>query len=636
MTDRSEPSPTRQLDAHRLLALSLAGIAGLALAGLLALQLYARWHAGQVLPGVHLAGQALGGLSEAEASARLAGLPLLDGDLELRDPEDGRSWTIDSAELGLRADPALLAEQAMRVGRDPEAGPLQRLFEPLRVRRSGFDLATLIGFDADQARARLEALAPELNVAPRNARIERQDGRPLSVPSTTGRVLDVEGSLAALSDLAARPITDTLDLALGFTAARIFDVGNVAEAYALITSGPLDIYWREGQTYAISVDQLEAWASIEDLPGPEGDAVPSIIVDRDAIRAWVAPLAAEIDHPPADARYGIDPANGRLTVLDGGRAGTRLDLEGSVDRVIEAAYTEQRVAELAVELEPRRVSDQLERELNTRLEEVQHLSTSFAGSPTGRLQNLLVAVERLDGLTLAPGQEASFLAHLGEVSASGGFDLLQLMGGAPGASAALPGALAPAPTAAVEGGPAATAAAPGPTPGTAPAGLTGGIAQVATTFFRAAFWLGLPITERHAPPLRIGWLEPPIGLDATVFPGQRDLRFVNDTPDYLVFDLGIDVERGLLSCVVYGRPVEQRSVELIGPSVEAVTPAARPASLRQPLLALGLSQQVGWAREGARVRIERRVSVDGAVRPNDRFDSLYAPAGDLVIIGTGP
>ena len=633
MTDRSAPGPSRHPEARRLLGLALAGLAGLLLAGLLALLLYARLHAGRVLPGVHLADRALGGLSESEAGARLAELPVLSGQIQLRDPEDGRLWTVASADLGLRADPALLAEQAMQVGRDPEAGPVQRLFEPLRVRRSGFDLVTLIGFDVDQARTRLEALAPEVNVPPRNARIERQAGQPQPVPSTTGHVLDVEGSLAALSDLAARPVTDTLDLALSYTAARIFDVGNVTEAYALITSGPLDIYWREGQAYSISVEQLRAWTSIEDLPSPEGDPVPSIIVDRDAIRAWVAPLAVAIDHPPSDARYGVDPATGRLTVLDGGRAGTRLDIEGSVDRVIEAAYTEQRVAELAVELEPRQVSDQLERELNTRLEEVQHLSTSFAGSPTGRLQNLLVAVERLDGLTLAPGQEASFLAHLGEVSTSGGFDLVQLMGGAPGLPAAL--AAAPGPTqtgaAAATTRPVAETAAEG-----APAGLTGGIGQVATTFFRAAFWLGLPITERHAPPLRIGWLEPPVGLDATVFPGQRDLRFVNDTPDYLVFDLGIDVERGLLSCVVYGRPIERRVVELIGPSVDAVTPAARPASLRQPLLDAGQSQQVGWAREGAHVLVERRVSVDGQARPSDRFESRYAPAGDLVIIGTGP
>ena len=47
---------------------------------------------------------------------------------------------------------------------------------------------------------------------------------------------------------------------------------------------------------------------------------------------------------------------------------------------------------------------------------------------------------------------------------------------------------------------------------------------------------------RNAPPRRIGWLEPPVGLDAAVEPPGSDLAFVNDTGGYLMIQSEIDVE----------------------------------------------------------------------------------------------
>ncbi len=629
------------------LSLVLALILGLLLLAVIAAGVYARLHAGRIYPGVHLAGTELGGLTQAEAADRLARMPLVDGSILLRDPEDERSWEIPSEELGFRVDPDLLAEQALALGRDAE-GPLGRLIEPLRLRRSGYDLAQWIAFEPERARARLEVLASEVVVPPENARLERQDGQLAAIESEPGRVLDVDATLQSLAGLAARPITDSLDIAVGYTAARIFDLSNVSQAYELITSGPIELVWREGQSFDVPLEQLEAWTRIERVDTGQGDRVPSIIIDRDGMREWLAPLADQIDHPPRDARYAIDPATGRFALLDGGEEGSRFDLEGSVDRLIRAAYTQQRVGELAVERIPQQVGGDLLRELNTNMEEIGRVATEITGSPTGRMQNLLVAAERLDGLTLAPGQEVGFLSALGEVSEAEGYNMFQLLGGAPGpvpSPSPSPTAGGPEPTEetvpAEDDGDVAEAAtaAPSPTPfqiEPSAGGLAGGITQVASTIYRAAFWAGLPILERHAPPVRIGWLEPPIGMDATVFPGRYDLRFANDTEGYLVFDLELDAERGLLVSRLYGRADQQRRVEMIGPTVRDVQPAARPTTLREPGLPSGQSQQIGWAREGAAVLIERRVWVDGQARPPELFASRYAPAGDLVVIGTGP
>lgn len=617
----------------------------LALAGLLALlwlfpAAYARAYADRIYPGVSLVGEPLGGLSEAEAAEKIAGMPAFGKPLVLRDPEDGRTWIRDPEDFGLAAslDPASLARQARCVGRDDFCERRDGLFVPLRIRRVGYDLVSVIAFTDATARAALEALAPEVEVPPQNARIEEEDGRRISLPALPGRILDIEASLDNLTEWAKAPLTDTIDLALGYTAARITMVENVSEAYNLILSAPIEIYWREGQRFELSVEQLGAWTRLEEIPNEEGDRIPSIVIDRGAIRAWLAPLATTIDHPGTDARFTIDPSTGLFQLASEGRAMARLDVEASIDRIIEAAYTEQRVGELAVDLRPTQVRADALRELNATAQELRRFSIGFAGSPAGRLQNLLVLSTVLDGLTLAPGQEFSFLDQLGPISEEAGYDMLQLLGGlrdsggeegGPAVAGPTPGE--PASTAA---GSDETAAVPSPPPPIA-AGLTGGVAQMATLFFRSAFWLGLPITERHAPPLRVGWLEPPIGLDASVFPGENDLRFVNDSEGFLVFDLELDSERSVLTAVVFGRPGLERSVEMVGPSVSEIQPAARPASLRDDRLPARASAQIGWAREGATVLVERRVQAEGVDRPIDRFESRYAPAGDLIVIGTG-
>jgi vancomycin resistance protein YoaR len=638
---RRSPDPSPWTPSRVALWLALALAAALALLWLFPAA-YARTYADRIYPGVTLVGQPLGGLNEAEATEKIAEMPAFGGPIVLRDPEDGRSWPLDPAELGLAAslDPASLARQALCFGRDEYCERRAGLFVPLRVRRVGYDLVGLIDFPEVKAREALESLAPEVEVPPQNARIEEEDGRRVSLPARPGRVLDVEASLANLSAWTTAPVTDTIDLALGYTAARVTQVGNVTDAYNLILSAPLELYWREGQRFELSVEQLGEWTRLEDIPNDEGDRIPSIIIDRGAIREWLAPLSSTIDHPGSDARFVIDPASGLFTISSEGNATTRLDVDASIDRIIEAAYTEQRVGELAVDLRPTPVRTDALRELNATAQELRRFSVGFAGSPAGRLRNLLALTTALDGLTLAPGQEFSFLDQVGPISEEAGFDMLQLLGGFRGAESGSGSAAAEPAAGAPDTPPSQSdeAAAPATSPPPAPpieAGLTGGVAQMATLFFRSAFWLGLPITERHAPPLRIGWLEPPIGLDASVFPGENDLRFVNDSEGFLIFDLELDSDRSVLTLVVFGRPSLDRSVEMIGPSVRDIEPAGRPASLRDDRLPARESAQIGWAREGATVAVERRVQADGVERPIDRFASRYAPAGDLIVIGTG-
>jgi VanW like protein len=94
-------------------------------------------------------------------------------------------------------------------------------------------------------------------------------------------------------------------------------------------------------------------------------------------------------------------------------------------------------------------------------------------------------------------------------------------------------------------------------------GLGGGVCQVSTTVFNAAFDAGLKITERTNHALYISHY--PQGRDATVdYPGV-DLKFVNDTGSWLL--LRTFVSSSSLTVNLYGTPVHRKVVSSATPLV---------------------------------------------------------------------
>src|SRR6187397_3718302 len=85
-------------------------------------------------------------------------------------------------------------------------------------------------------------------------------------------------------------------------------------------------------------------------------------------------------------------------------------------------------------------------------------------------------------------------------------------------------------------------------------GLGGGVCQVSTTVFNAAYEAGLPITDRTNHALYISHY--PLGRDATVDYPNIDLKFVNDTGKWLL--LRTFVSSSSLSVNLYGTPQHRR------------------------------------------------------------------------------
>ncbi|MBT3704681.1 hypothetical protein HOG17_02780 [Candidatus Peregrinibacteria bacterium] len=122
--------------------------------------------------------------------------------------------------------------------------------------------------------------------------------------------------------------------------------------------------------------------------------------------------------------------------------------------------------------------------------------TRFSGSPGNRVHNIGVGMDRFNGTIIAPEEEFSFNTNLGAVDASTGYKKELVI----------------------------------TEKGTIPE-YGGGLCQVSTTMYRAAIFSGLPITARAPHSYAVSYYSKILGagLDATIYLGGQDLKFVNDT-----------------------------------------------------------------------------------------------------------
>jgi vancomycin resistance protein YoaR len=154
-------------------------------------------------------------------------------------------------------------------------------------------------------------------------------------------------------------------------------------------------------------------------------------------------------------------------------------------------------------------------------------TTDFGGVPN-RIHNVQLVAHLIDEKLIAPGETFSFNKTTGERNAAKGF-----------------------------------LEAPVIVNGELTTGLGGGVCQVSTTVFNAAFEAGLEITARTNHALYISHY--PQGRDATVDYPNVDLKFVNDTANWLL--LRTFVGSSSLTVGLYGTPTHRKVVSSTRPLV---------------------------------------------------------------------
>lgn len=583
---------------HLLLTAFLT-ISLIALAAVLALAGFEFAYAERIYPGVSVAGIPLGGrtIRQAEIILQRELTPFPAPKIILQTPD--KTLPLDPEHIGARLDARATAAAAYRVGRH------QSLWEDLREQaltwRDGREIAPVVIYDEQRIRLELERLAQEIYRPVREARLELRGTEPVAIPGQVGQEMDVAATLALVMERLERRESGVIQAVIRRQEPVIADLSQAEEAVRAFLRAPVQLANEsQGLSYTLEPERLAELMRLESQPGTEGgDPVVVPKLDREKLRALVESWAQEIAVEPRDARIDLDPETWTFTVLQPSQKGRTLDVDETIARIERAVTEGPRVQELPIKVLEPAVDEHKIDEMGIR-ELVSRGESRFAGSSAARVHNIVTAAEKFRGVVIPPGQEVSFNRIIGDVTKENGFEDSLIIWGDRTA-----------------------------------VGIGGGVCQVSTTLFRAAFFGGFPILERWAHGYVVSWYGEP-GMDATIYTPDIDFRFLNDTGHYLLIKPELDTRRGTLAFSLYGTKPD-REVEMIGPIIENRQPPPDPLYQEDPNLPPGVVKQVDWAQEGMDVTVTRIVkNSDGEEIGRDVFVSHYQPWRAVYLVGPKP
>lgn len=549
-------------------------------------------------PGVRVDGEDVGGLTLEQARSRLAARWDVFEAAPIVFRLDGRTWNPSGREVGIQVDYATALARAYAWGR--RGGWDERLQQQRLTLDAPRDWKPTVSFDPHAFMSYVERIANEIAAPPVDAslRIETQGGqrRARVYPSSEGRELAPADVLAVMSrrfDTPQRLIIDLESHAVS-PAIATHNVTPAAERAQQLMDGRIELV-APGHRWSIAREDL---AQEMRVVGPPSAPDVSVDVSYRAFDQVAREIADTLRVAAVEPKIRVDQ-DGEVIPLVRGTPGRTIDAERLWSRV-QTAFDrgQQRVSVPLVTIQPsitRLSASELQFD-----NLIAQGESRFAGSSDNRVHNINNGSRLIDGTVVPPGETFSFNATVGPITEGNGF---------------------------VEG----LVIAPTRTE----PGIGGGICQVSTTLFRAAFWAGLPISERWQHAYRVGYYElgpnNPPGFDAAIWQPAQDLAFTNDTPNHILIRRVFDARRQRLSFRLMG-PSLEREVTLDAWKGEEIEP---PPLRVEPTKELppGEIEKTDSAIPGLRTVITRRVALGGRVISKDRFPSIFLPWAERWEVG---
>jgi vancomycin resistance protein YoaR len=465
-------------------------------------------------------------------------------------------------------------------------GPL-RGFRRIEVRVFGADVAPPVRVYRAALNYELGRFAHGLDAAPRQAAVRLRGLHVVVDPARTGRKLDrtaaAEVVVHALAGLTRTPVALPVEVMRPSVTAA--DLAPAAAQVRRALSAPVRLElgptrWR-----------LPRWRIAELLQLPSNGAREVRIGGPDAAR-WFVGLEKQVDRPAVDADFAVYSDGVKVIPA---RPGLTLDVAATRRAILAAALSPtRRVAQVAVSTTAPELTTAKARAMH--IEGLVSSYETFYGGDANRIHNVQLVAHLVDRHAIAPGETFSFNTTTGERNAEKGF-----------------------------------LEAPVIIDGELQTGIGGGVCQVSTTVFNAAYEAGLPITARTNHSLYISHY--PQGRDATVNYPDTDLKFVNDTGHWLL--LRTFVGPSSLVVALFGTPTNRRVETRTAPLVEtAPAPVKR---VPDPALAAG-AKAVEDSGEPARATSVRRLvySAAGKLLSDTTWSSAYRAEPAVVRVGTKP
>jgi vancomycin resistance protein YoaR len=534
--------------------------------------------------GVTLAGVPLGGLTAEQAEAKLRERAAEVASTPVVFTAGENRWALTPRQLEVRVDWAAAVQEALEVGHGPL--PLRGL-KRVKVRLFGEDLEPHADYFEGGLQFRVDQMARRIERPAREAAIVLRGLSPVIVPAEAGRELVREEAqslvIGALAGFERTPVE--LPVRVDEPEVQAAQLEPVADQVRTALSAPVRIVFN-GAQITTSAPQL---APLLDLPR---DGRTQLRVGGPAAERFFRNLARGVARRPVSADF--EPlAGGRVRVVPS-RNGRALNVEASGRSLLTGALsTTRRQAVLVVGVvEPRLTTGEARALGITRL--LSAYRTAYSGT-YDRIRNLQLAVAALDGTLVKPGQEFSFNKEVGPRTRDKGYR--------------------PAPVI---------------INGEYKDGVGGGVSQVATTVFNAAWEAGLKITARTAHALYIGRY--PVGRDATVNYPEIDLQFLNDTKGSVFIRARYD-DTGI-AIMLLGKAANRRVVSAAG-ELEEIGPPEVEREL-DPTLFVGEKVIEDLGEPARAVTVTRTVYVGDNVLYRETWNTTYRSEPRIVRVGTMP
>ncbi len=301
-----------------------------------------------------------------------------------------------------------------------------------------------------------------------------------------------------------------------------------------------------------------------------------------------------IENPPQNSRFAM--SGGKLIEIAYGKSGDSIDfskIEARIDQLIIKAASAVSTIPVPIIIEPPTITKDTTTEYKIK-ELVAIAKTNMKGSSADRRHNIKNGISKLNGVLIAPGEEFSAVRAIGTTTEENGFVKEYVIKEDKSVKE-----------------------------------LGGGLCQVSTTLFRLALAAGLPITERQNHRYVVGYYGP--GLDATIYGPYPDLRFINNTGNYLLLQGRVEGDEVILE--FYGQK-DGRSSFVSEPELSDEKPAPETKYIASADVPFGVQQCSETPRKGVTAEVTYKIAYPGGEVREQIFKSVYQPWPKICLLGT--
>lgn len=566
------------------------------------------WLGGRITPGIEIAGVDVSGMTPQEAASVISDqISYPDtGRILLRDGE--QTWLLSPAQLGMFMDPESTAAHAFEIGRDGNL--IARLNEQWDTWRYGQSISPSFIFDQRIAYMQIKQIATLIDKPVIEAEIGLNGTEVLVRSGQIGRTVNIDATIEKISLLLPRLQDGMIDLVIEDTPPYILDAAEQADLAKKILSQPLVLTAEnaEGSPWEFDVNTLAANLRLERMIEASGSRY-QVGLNSDFLKNFLLDISPALKLDPKDAKYIFNDDTRELEVIESATIGRELNIGATIQAIQEQiTTTNSHQIPLVFDINKPFLTNEV-KGTDLGVTELVHEEVSyFYGSSADRVHNIIVATSKFHGVMIPPGATFSMAEALGDISLENGYAEALIIAG-----------------------------------GQTIQGVGGGVCQVSTTLFRAAFFSGFPIVERYPHAYRVSYYEKVAGnridqrlagLDATVFVPIVDFKFTNDTSNWLLMETYVNPSYSSIVWKFYSTS-DGREVNWSTTGVTNVIDAPEPKYVENPDLPEGKIKQVDWAADGADVTVSRTVTRDGEVILTDTIFTRYRPWQAVFEYGPG-